>query len=78
MDAMESRALEILAEVMDGMLCICIQNHIKKQGNLKESTQIGLRTCRKIMEEHQGAFAWYQKGESFVVELQLPVSPREA
>ena len=70
--------LEILAEVMDGMLCICIQNHIKKQGNLKESTQNGLRTCRKIMEEHQGAFAWYQKGESFVVELQLPVSPREA
>ena len=44
----------------------------------RESTQIGLRTCRKIMEEHRGAFAWYQKGESFVVELRLPVSPREA
>lgn len=65
--------LEILAEERDGMLRIHIRNYIKKQGNLKESTQIGLRTCRKIMEEHQGAFGWYQEGDSFVVELQLPV-----
>ena len=66
--------LEILADVKNSVLHIRIRNHVKKQDNLKESTQIGLRTCRKIMEEHQGAFGWSQEGEWFAVELRLPVS----
>lgn len=65
--------LEIRAEEKDGRLHISIRNHVKKQDSLKESTQIGLRTCRKIMEEHLGAFSWYQEGDCFTVELRLPV-----
>ena len=65
--------LEIRAEEKDGMLSIYVRNHIKKQDNLKESTQIGLRTCRKIIEEHQGSFGWYQEGDCFTVELRLPL-----
>ncbi len=66
--------LEIRAEEKEGMLHIQIQNHVKKQDNLKESTQIGLRTCRKIMEEHQGTFGWYAEGACFAVELALPLT----
>lgn len=65
--------LEIRAEEKDGMLCIRIRNQVKKQDNPKESTQIGLRTCRKIMEEHQGAFGWHAEGGCFTVELTLPL-----
>lgn len=66
--------LEIRAEEKEGMLHIQIQNHVKKQDNLKESTQIGLRTCRKIMEEYQGTFGWYAEGACFAVELALPLT----
>lgn len=65
--------LEILAEERDRLLRIQIRNYVKKQDNVKESTQIGLRTCRKIMEEHQGAFGWYREGDCFAVELRLPM-----
>ncbi len=63
--------LEILAEEKDRMLRIQIRNHVKKQDSVKESTQIGLRTCKKIMEEHQGSFGWYREGDCFTVELRL-------
>ncbi len=65
--------LEILAEEKDRMLRIQIRNHVKKQDSVKESTQIGLRTCKKIMEEHQGSFGWYREGDCFTVELRLLV-----
>lgn len=70
--------LEILAKEKNGALHIKIRNHVKKQENLKESTQIGLRTCRKIVEEHQGSFGWHREGEIFTVELSLPLMPWQA
>ncbi len=69
--------LEIVAEIREKTLHIQIQNHVKRQDNPKDSTQIVLRTCKKIMEEHQGAFGWYQEGDCFAVELRLPVSGQE-
>lgn len=65
--------LEIEASEPDHMLQIRIRNHVQQQGSKKESTQIGLRTCRKIMEEHRGAFLWEQTGEWFLVEMRLPL-----
>ncbi len=67
--------LEILASEREGMLSIRIRNRIRPGKDNRESTQIGLRTCRRIMEEHRGSFAWYQEGESFQVELGLPLLP---
>lgn len=65
--------LEIEASEQENMLKICIKNHILKQESEKESTQIGLRTCRKIMEEHQGSFCWRTEGEWFIIEMGLPI-----
>ncbi len=71
-----SAPLEILASEKKDMLHIHIRNRIKPGKDTKESTQIGLRTCRKIMEEHRGVFSWYQEKESFNVEMELPLGPR--
>jgi len=65
--------LEIEAKETNGMLRICIRNHILNSDNPKESTQIGLRTCRKIIEEHSGTFSWGKEGECFQVVLELPL-----
>lgn len=65
--------LEIDASEQGDMLKIRIQNHVLKREDKKESTQIGLRTCRKIMEEHKGTFTWEQEGELFRVEIMLPL-----
>lgn len=65
--------LEIEASELDHMLQIRIRNHVRQQDSKKESTQIGLRTCRKIMEEHRGAFLWEQIGNLFWIEMRLPL-----
>lgn len=65
--------LEIEAFEKEGMLIILGRNHIRRQNSRTESTQIGLRTCRKIIEEHGGAFSWEQEGECFEIEMNLPL-----
>ncbi len=65
--------LEIAAHEKNHMLSIRIRNHIKPMHSLKESTQIGLRTCQRIMAEHKGSFSWSQEGEYFTVELNFPL-----
>lgn len=65
--------LEIAAHEKNHMLSIQIRNHIKPMHSLKESTQIGLRTCQRIMGEHKGSFSWFQEGEYFTVELNFPL-----
>lgn len=65
--------LEIEASEPDHMLQIRIRNHVRQQDSKKESTQIGLRTCRKIMEEHRGAFLWEQMGNCFLINMRLPL-----
>lgn len=70
-----SAPLEIAASEREGKLYIRIRNRIKPGKDHRESTQIGLRTCRRIMEEHRGSFSWYQELEYFHVELGLPLVP---
>lgn len=70
-----STPLEIEAYERGKMLHICIRNRIRPGKDTRESTQIGLRTCRRIIEEHKGIFTWHQKKEYFHVELGLPLLP---
>ena len=57
------------------MLHILLTNHVREQKNLVESTQIGLKTCRKIIENCEGNFEWRQDGQEFTVSMELPVLP---
>ena len=67
------KPLQIEAYEKDGMLTLCIRNHVKRQENRRESTQIGLRTCKKIIEEHRGTFQWSLEDGVFSVYLSLPL-----
>lgn len=66
--------LEIQASEQNGMLRIFIKNHVLSSDNPRESTQIGLRTCRKIIQEHQGNFSWEGNEEYFQIVLELPLT----
>lgn len=69
----KSRPLAIRAFEREDMLHILLTNYVREQKDRIESTQIGLRTCRKIVEEHGGTFDWKQEDEQFVVEICLPL-----
>ncbi len=66
--------LLVEAQEEDGMLRIHLRDHELLQDEQRESTQIGLRTCRKILEEHGGQFRWGQEGEYFSVWMELPLA----
>lgn len=50
-----------------------IVNAISDQRNKRQSTNIGLNTCRRILSMHSGDFQAVEKGERFEVALSLPL-----
>ena len=65
--------LEIEAKEQLDMLHIQVTNHIRDRKDHPESTQIGLKTCRKIMENHGGSFTWKQEKDEFMITITLPL-----
>ena len=57
----------------DGGLKVCICNGIPPACPRVESTQIGLKTCEKIMEDHGGRFQIQQNDGVFSVNVWFPV-----
>lgn len=68
-----SYPLEIRAFEQENMLYILLVNHVREQKNQIESTQIGLKTCRRIVEEQGGTFTWRRVDERFEVDMRLPL-----
>lgn len=56
-----------------GYAHIQVTNHIRDRKDHPESTQIGLKTCRKIMENHGGNFTWKQGNHEFMITITLPL-----
>ena len=65
--------LRIEASEQPDMLHIQVTNHIRDRKDHPESTQIGLKTCRKIMENHGGSFTWKQENHEFMITITLPL-----
>ena len=65
--------LEIEAKEQLDMLHIQVTNHIRDRKDHPESAQIGLKTCRKIMENHGGSFTWKQEKDEFMITIMLPL-----
>ncbi len=65
--------LRIAASEQLDMLHIQVTNMVRDRKDRTESTQIGLKTCRKIMENHGGAFTWKQEENDFVITIELPL-----
>ena len=55
---------------------ITIRNRKRTDGALVESSGIGLKTCRKIMEEHEGSFETTEDEDGFTATLFLPGTAR--
>ena len=65
--------LEIEAKEQLDMLHIQVTNHIRDRKDHPESTQIGLKICRKIMENHGGSFTWKQEKDEFMITIMFPL-----
>lgn len=68
-----NKPLRVHAFERQDMLHILLTNYVREQINRIESTQIGLRTCRQILEAHGGTFAWHGDGETFTMDGRLPL-----
>ncbi|MCQ4636521.1 HAMP domain-containing histidine kinase [Anaerovorax odorimutans] len=53
-------------------LLIRFENRINSSLTNRESSNIGLKTCEKIMAEHKGTFRYKKQEEMFLVEISLP------
>ncbi|MCD8383090.1 MAG: HAMP domain-containing histidine kinase [Clostridiales bacterium] len=63
----------IRQEAEENCIRITLTNQIRPDPNPVESTNIGLKTCERIVQEMGGAFSAERKGELFAVELTLPL-----
>ncbi len=55
-------------------ILLIISNRIAPAREKKESTNIGLNTCRRIIEYHGGTFLVSEEGGCFMITVALPVS----
>ena len=67
-----SKQVTIISELKGFRLSLCISNAINRDLDRVESTKIGLRTCKRIMEQMHGSFSIENDGEHFAAELSLP------
>ena len=61
----------------DGKLIFTISNAVSADREMKDSTSIGLSTCKRIMEYHKGEFSSSEKNGTFTVKLTLPMFVRK-
>ena len=73
----KARQVMMISELKNGYLSLCISNAITRDLDRVESTKIGLRTCKRIMEQMHGDFSVENDGEHFAAELRLPAELRE-
>ena len=73
-----AKQVTIVSELKDSRLSLCFSNFITGDLARVESTKIGLRTCKRIMEQMHGSFSIENDGERFSAELSLPAETKDA
>ncbi len=69
-----AQAVKISCRAQKSTLVCEVVNTIA-QGGRAESTRIGLKTCRRAFEHHQGSFDTWEKDGLFTVRFTLPMYP---
>jgi signal transduction histidine kinase len=69
------KPLNIAVFAENGQIHVCICNTVAPQPDKTESSLVGLKTCRRIMEGMGGGFATYEEGKNFTAEVWLPILP---
>ncbi len=72
-----AKQVMMISELKDKYLSLCISNSITRDLDRVESTKIGLRTCKRIMEQMHGDFNIENDGEHFSAELRLPTEIKD-
>jgi signal transduction histidine kinase len=67
----KSKTVKINYYVKDSLLFINIENFIKTDLHEVNSTEIGMRTCKKIVEQHKGNIAVTSNEEVYSVHISL-------
>jgi signal transduction histidine kinase len=65
--------VNVIGFIKNNHLLIDISNEIRQDSVLLESTNIGLKTCKKIVEQMNGIFEAYQEQSHFVVRIIFPI-----
>ena len=53
-------------------ICLTIANAVSPDRNIMESTNIGLNTCKRIIQYHGGSFQATENGNEFVIIITIP------
>ena len=69
-----TQPIEISYGRKDGQVRLTLRNHISPQRDKRESTNIGLSTCRRVLQYHGGSFETKEDDGIFQVDLALPLA----
>lgn len=69
-----AKPIRIAFQRKESQITLSICNAVSPQRNSRESTNIGLNTCRRILEYHGGTFETREQDGRFEVYLTLPVA----
>lgn len=58
----------------EDLLCLTLSNHISPHRNKRESTNIGLNTCQRVLQYHGGSFQTEEIDGQFWVIVVLPLT----
>lgn len=73
-----SQPIVIACIVKGASMQMTVRNKIRRVGKKRDSNGIGLISCRKIIQQHQGTLMVSRHGGFFTLELTLPLTDQSA
>ncbi len=70
-----AQAIRISCRREGSSLVLCVENAISPNRDKRESSNIGLNTCARIIRYHGGSFEAAEDGSRFSIHLSLPLEP---
>lgn len=74
--ASEDFPVEIRGVVVNGKIRLVFQNHIREIAKKVESTKIGVKTCKKIVEDMNGTFHAMEEEKIYTTEILFDLPPK--
>ena len=69
----DRQPIDVAIRRVNNEVQLCVTNTVSPARNQRQSTNIGLNTCKRILSMHNGSFRSCEEGTIFSVELSLPL-----